>query len=89
MRVDVQVVAGIPISGQMDRHELMVFLRGANISITQNDVQLPATPFENDINAYVNGRFEEIQAHEAGKEAGSMMGEQDRGDELPAKESEP
>ena len=73
----------------MDRHELMEFLRGANINITQNDVQLPATPFENDINAYVNGRFEELQAHEAGKSAGSVMSEQDRGDAFPAMGSEP
>lgn len=59
----------------MDPHEPEEFLWRANISITQNNnaVQLPTNPFESDITAYVDGRFEEVQAYEAGKMAGPAM----------------
>ena len=54
--------------GQMDRHELMEFLRGANIHLIQNNISAsPATPYEGDISAYVEGRWEDIQSHETSK----------------------
>lgn len=73
----------------MDRNELMNFLKEANISITQNNtsVNLPENPYEGDISAYVDGRWNDIQAHEAGTVAGGIMGEQDRDIEFPAMES--
>lgn len=75
--------------GAMDRNELMNFLREANIQITQNNtnVNMPANPYEGDISAYVDGRWEDIQAHEAVTVAGRMG--QQRQDEFPALESEP
>jgi len=78
--------------GAMDRNELMNFLKEANISLTQNNttVNLPANPYEGDISAYVDGRWNDIHAHEANKIAGSIMSDQSRDeDEFPAMESEP
>ncbi len=46
--------------GQMDRHELMEFLKGANVQITQNNIQ---APYDANISAYVEGRWSDIEAH--------------------------
>jgi hypothetical protein len=46
--------------GQMDRHELMEFLKGANINVTQNNIQ---APFDGNISAYVEGRWNDIESH--------------------------
>ena len=61
--------------GAMDRNELMNFFKEANISLTQNNttVNLPPNPYEGDITAYVDGRWNDIQAHQAGTVAGSVM----------------
>ncbi len=76
--------------GQMDRYELMEFLRGANISLTQNNISgALQAPFENDISAYVEGRWSDIQAHEGGKFASSTKDDQGREIEFPAMESDP
>lgn len=75
----------------MDRNELINFLKEANISLTQNNttVNLPANPYENDITAYVNGQWNDIQAHSANKVAGTVMDDQVREDDFPAMESKP
>jgi hypothetical protein len=73
--------------GAMDRNELMNFLREANISITQNNITAPGpveAPFQGNIDAYVDGRWSDIQAHETSRFA---AGVQD--DDFPALESEP
>jgi hypothetical protein len=44
----------------MDRHELMEFLKGANINVTQNNIQ---APYDGNIAAYVEGRWNDIEAH--------------------------
>lgn len=50
--------------GQLDRHELMEFLRGANISITQNNLSTPLTsPYGDNIAAYTEGRWRDIKSH--------------------------
>jgi peptide/nickel transport system substrate-binding protein len=47
--------------GQMDRHELMEFLRGANINLTQNNLAVPMNaPFGDNITAYTEGRWSDI-----------------------------
>ncbi len=46
--------------GQMDRSELMEFLRGANISVTQKNIQ---APYNGNIAAYVEGRWSDIESH--------------------------
>jgi hypothetical protein len=56
----------------------------ANISITQNNITAPGAveaPFQGNIDAYVDGRWSDIQAHETSRFA---AGVQD--DELPALE---
>ena len=50
--------------GQMDRHELMEFLRGANINLTQNNIAAPVVaPYGDNIDAYVDGRWGDIESH--------------------------
>jgi hypothetical protein len=76
----------------MDRNELMNFLKDANVTLTQNNttISLPPNPYEGNIDAYVNGRWSDIQAHHANSVAGSIMDDQSReNDEFPAMESEP
>jgi hypothetical protein len=54
--------------GQLDRHELMEFLKGANVTLTQNNIQATvAAPFERDINAYADGRWNDIHSHPTSK----------------------
>lgn len=78
--------------GAMDRHELMEFLRGANINLTQNNttVIIPPSPYEDDISAYVDGRWNDIQMHQSETVAGSIMNEQkeDNEDQFPATETD-
>lgn len=59
--------------GAMDRHELMEFLKGTNIQLTQNNIQATIpTPFEGDINAYVDGRWSDIHSHETSRFAAGV-----------------
>jgi hypothetical protein len=69
-------------AGQMDRHELMEFLKGTNISLTQNNISaaVPLSPYGTNISAYVEGRFSDIEAHE--------MSARGAGREAPAPESD-
>lgn len=54
--------------GEMDRAELMEFLKSANITINQQQNNyLP--PFEKNISAYAEGRWEDIEAHPAAERA--------------------
>jgi len=47
----------------MDRHDLMEFLRRANINLTQNNLTLPANvPFGENITAYTEGRWSDIES---------------------------
>jgi hypothetical protein len=52
--------------GQMDRHELMEFLKGANIHLTENNfnpTNVVDTPYQANIDAYVDGRWNDIEGH--------------------------
>ncbi len=70
----------------MDRNELMNFLREANISITHNNITAPGTmeaSFQGNIDAYVDGRWSDIQAQETSRFAAGVQDD----DYFPALES--
>jgi hypothetical protein len=75
--------------GQMDRHELMEFLRGANINLMQNNINAPVPAlYEGDISAYVEGRWSDIRSHETSKFAQGKEAEQEFREAFPAQESD-
>lgn len=69
--------------GIMDRNELMNFLREANISITQNNINTAPLPqdYQENISAYVDGRWKDIDAHESGAVAMNEFPAQETDDE--------
>jgi hypothetical protein len=50
----------------------MEFLRGANINLTQNNIQ---APYEGNISAHVEGRWNDISAHEMSKKGRGVENE--------------